>query len=422
MASIRRVTHKNGRVVYRIVICLGYDENGGKLVKNLTCAVNQSATPKQQEKEALKYALNMEDKIKYGLEAEAGRESFEAFAARWLENTQDSLAWGTYIGYEHLLKSGILPYFKRYKLACIRTADIEGFYRTLTDRYAPGTIRRYANVLNCIFKTARRWNLIEDNPCQYAKKPRKKQAADKLRYFTPDQSLMFLKSLNLTYAENDDNPGHPAKTCKVPTQFKVFYMLSLFCGSRKGETLALKWEDIDFETQEISITKSIGRTENGFDYKEPKSRASVRRIPIPDCVAELLKHYRTEYDALKNSMGRSWAGTDNLFIRADGSLMGHTTAYQHFTKHLERYNQWVRTCPDRARAEGLEELPVIPLHGLRHSCATLLNYLEVNIVDISKYLGHASCSVTMNIYAHSFEAQKRAAQEKLNAFLLRNTD
>lgn len=422
MASIRRVTHKNGRVVYRIVICLGYDENGGKLVKNLTCAVNQSATPKQQEKEALKYALNMEDKIKYGYETGAVRESFETFAERWLENAKEGLAWGTYIGYEHLLRAGILPYFKWYKLGCVRTADIEGFYKTLAGRYAPGTIRRYANVLNCIFKTAMRWNLIEDNPCQYARKPRKKQAADKLRYFTPAQSLMFLKSLNLTYAENDKGTDSSARAYKVSTQYRVFYMLSLFCGSRKGETLALQWGDIDFETQEISITKSIGRTENGFDYKEPKSSASVRRIPFPDCVAELLKRYQTEYDVLKDSMGSNWAGKENLFIRADGSLMGHTTAYQHFRKHLERYNQWVSVCPDKARTEGLEKLPVIPLHGLRHSCATLLNYLEVNIVDISKYLGHASCSVTMNIYAHSFEAQKRAAQEKLNAFLLRNAD
>lgn len=420
MASIRRVTHKNGRVVYRIVICLGYNENGGKLVKNLTYAVSQSATPKQQEKEALKYALNMEDKLKYGFKAGDGREAFGAFAERWLENTKDSIAWGTYIGYEHLLKSGILPYFKWYKLACVRTADIEGFYRTLADRYAPGTIRRYANVLNCIFKTAMRWNLIEDNPCQYARKPRKRQPNDKLRYFTPDQSLMFLKSLNLTYTEHGDCPEHPAKTYTVSTQYKVFYMISLFCGSRKGETLALKWEDIDFETQEISITKSVGKTKNGFDYKEPKSSASVRRVPFPDCVAELLKQYRAEYDVLRNSMGSAWAGKDNLFIRADGRLMGQTTAYQHFIKHLKRYNRWINS--EGTRESGLEELPVIPLHGLRHSCATLLNYLEVNIVDISQYLGHASCSVTMNIYAHSFEAQKRAAQEKLNAFLLRNTD
>ena len=52
MASVKRVVHKNGRVVYRIVVCLGYDKKGNKLVKNMTYSVNQSATPKQQEREA----------------------------------------------------------------------------------------------------------------------------------------------------------------------------------------------------------------------------------------------------------------------------------------------------------------------------------------------------------------------------------
>lgn len=65
MASVKRVEYKSGRVVYRIVICQGYDKKGNKLVKNLTYSVNQSATPKQQEREAKKYAMDMEDKLKY---------------------------------------------------------------------------------------------------------------------------------------------------------------------------------------------------------------------------------------------------------------------------------------------------------------------------------------------------------------------
>ena len=97
--------------------------------------------------------------------------------------------------------------------------------------------------------------------------------------------------------------------------------------------------------------------------------------------------------------------------------MGHTTTYQYFVRHLQRYNHWVRDNPQKEQRERLEELPHIPLHGLRHSCATLLNYLQVNIVDISKYLGHANCSTTMNIYAHSFEAQRQAASDKLNKFM-----
>ena len=200
--------------------------------------------------------------------------------------------------------------------------------------------------------------------------------------------------------------------------------LSLFCGFRKGETLALHWNDIDFKEKKISISKSVGMTENGFDYKEPKTKKSVRKVSIPDDVIPLLKQYHFEYIQTRFSHGTAWQGDlsngGNLFIQADGKLMGHTTPYQYFTKHLHRYNEWVQNNPEKAKAEGLEELPIIPLHGLRHSCATLLNYLEVNIIEISKTLGHSTCSTTMNIYAHSFEEQQEEVATKVNEFLRLN--
>lgn len=126
--------------------------------------------------------------------------------------------------------------------------------------------------------------MIDNNPCQDARKPKKKQEETGLKYFTPEQSLMFLKSLNMSYEvtykghQRIDDTGKPyyvneyTESYTVPTQYKVFYNLSLFCGFRKGETLALHWDDIDFKKKEISIAKSVGRTENGFVYKEPKPR------------------------------------------------------------------------------------------------------------------------------------------------------
>ena len=124
MASLKRITLKNGRVVYRIVISLGYDSQGRKLVKNCTYSVDQSATPRQQEREALKYAMDLEDRFKYGHDFCDGKMSFEDFAYQWLENGKEGIAYGTYIGYEQLLRSRILPYFKGYRLARIRVPEI----------------------------------------------------------------------------------------------------------------------------------------------------------------------------------------------------------------------------------------------------------------------------------------------------------
>ena len=382
MASVNRVEYKSGRVVYRIVICMGYDNKGKKLVKNLTYSVNQSATPKQQEREAKKYAMDMEDKLKYGYDFNAEKMSFEDFAYKWLESVKDNIAYGTYAGYKQALESRIIPYFKGYKVAHIKTPHIEAFYRTLVDDYATGTIKRFANVLNLIFKTAKRYSMIENNPCQDAQKPKRKDEDEGLKFFTPKQALMFMKSLDMSYEvtykghQRIDDTGKPyyvneyTESYTVPTQYKVFFTLSLFCGFRKGETLALHWNDIDFKEKKISISKSVGMTENGFDYKEPKTKKSVRKVSIPDDVIPLLKQYHFEYIQTRFSHGTAWQGDlsngGNLFIQADGKLMGHTTPYQYFTKHLHRYNEWVQDNPDKAKSEGLEELPIIPLHGLRH--------------------------------------------------------
>lgn len=436
MASVNRVTYKSGRVVYRIVICMGYDDKGKKVVKNLTYSVNQSATRKQQDREAMKYAMDMEDKLKYGYDFNAEKMSFEDFAYKWLESVKDDLAYGTYAGYKQVLESRIIPYFKGHKLAHIKTPHIEAFYKTLVSEYSYGTIKRFANVLNLIFKTAKRYQMIESNPCQDAKKPKNKDEEKGLKFFTPKQSIMFMKSLDLTYDvvykghQRIDDTGKPyyvkeyTESYTVPLQFKVFFALSLYCGFRKGETLALHWDDIDFKNKKISISKSVGMTENGFDYKDPKTKKSVRTVSIPDDVIPLLKQYHNEYVQTLWKHGTAWQGDrekgGNLFIQSDGKLMGHTTPYQYFIKHLNRYNEWVQNNPDKAKVNGFEELPIIPLHGLRHSCATLLNSLQVDIIAISKNLGHSTCSTTMNIYAHSFEEQQEDIAVKLNEFIRMN--
>lgn len=120
------------------------------------------------------------------------------------------------------------------------------------------------------------------------------------------------------------------------------------------------------------------------------------------------------------SMGDAWHGTDNLFTQSDGRLMGRSTLYQFFKKHLKRYNEWIANNPNEAKKQNFEVLPIIPLHGLRHSCATLLNYLGTNIVDIAKLLGHAQTSTTMNTYAHSFDSQSYIISDKMNEFLKMN--
>lgn len=432
MASLKKNIKKNGEVVYRVQITLTDKSTNKRKDKVITFKPNQNSSPKQQEKEAQKFAMEWEDKLKNGESYEGEEMSFADFAEKWLESRKEDLAYSTYTGYVQIVNNKIVPYFGRYKVARIKPPMIEDFYKTLLGSHANGSIQKVKNVLSGMFRTAVRWQMIQVNPCRDAKVAKNQEEETTLKYFTPEQSLMFLRSLDMEFEtvirghERIDDTGKPylvadyTESRKLPLQLKVFYTISLYCGLRKGETLALHWNDIDFENRTISISKSVGKGEEGAVIKKPKTVTSIRTVTFPDDMTPLLKQYRSEYNQYRFSLGTAWQGDGNLFIQDDGKLMGRSTSYQAYKRHIRRYNEWVRENPEEAKKGGYEVLPEIPLHGLRHSCATLLNYLEVNIIDISKILGHAKSSTTMDIYAHSFEEQNTEAANKLNDFLLNN--
>lgn len=431
MASVKMINNKKG-ISYKITVSCGYDKNGKKLVKTTTYRPDPNLTQRQQKKALQRYVIEYEDKIKNGDCFDGEKLYFEEYADKWLEYMVDNLAYSTYTNYKRMLDLKIIPYFKGYKLAKIKTPLIENFYKLLSEDYAYASIKKCANILSGMFKTAIRWQMIDNNPCTNAIIPKNIKKETKIKYFTPQQSLMFLKSLDLVYEttykahQRVDDTGKPyyvndyIESHKVSTQYKVFYYISLFCVLRKSETLALHWDDIDFDQKQISVTKSVSTSKEGVTYKEPKTYASIRTVEMPEQLIPILKQYRKEYNVLRLSLGDSWKGDGNLFIQSDGKLMGMSTTYHYFVRHIERYNEWVKNNKEDAEKQGLEELPRIPLHGLRHSCATLLNYLDISIIDISGILGHAQSSTTMNIYTHSFEKQKRTASNKIEEFVRMN--
>lgn len=430
MASIKKLTTQKG-VSYKITVSNGYDIHGKKIVKSTTYKPDSKLTPKQQEKAVEKFAMEFEEKVKNGESFDGDKMSFDLFAEKWLEDMKESLTYRTFTYYKMNVNNRIVPFFRGYFVSKIRTPMVESFYKELAKKYKYASIKKCDVVLSSMFTTAIRWGLIDTNPCTKAKLPKMDKPKNELKFFTPEQSLQFLASLERTYEttykghQRVDDTGIPytvrdyVESRTIPTQYKVFFNIALFCGLRRNEILALHWDDINFEERIITVNKSVTKTELGVGVKDPKTVTSIREVPFPGEMVPLLKQYRKEYNLKRFSLGSYWKGEENLFIRDDGSLMGEGTPYQYFRKHIKRYNSWVTTS-EEAKEKGCIVLPLIPLHGLRHSCATLLNYLDVNIIDISNILGHARTSTTMNIYAHSFEKQKRVASDKIDEFIRMN--
>ena len=126
---------------------------------------------------------------------------------------------------------------------------------------------------------------------------------------------------------------------------------------------------------------------------------------------ELLKSYKLEQNKYRLSIGSQWIGENFLFIQWNGKQMDLSTPYHTFKKIIKNYNKTVTE-------ESSKKLPDIPLHGLRHTSATLLISQNIDVRTVSSRLGHAQTSTTMNIYAHSLKKMDEVAADTLeNLFI-----
>ena len=247
-----------------------------------------------------------------------------------------------------------------------------------------------------------------------------------IQCFTQQQAVSFLQALDNPMMYEYTQHNRTAKTGNVTqirsyqaehtlnNQLKLFLNLAIYTGCRRGELIALTWQDIDFGTDTIHINKSTCRVNGQIITKTPKTQGSIRSINIPSSVSALAKAWKKEQMEYRFMIGTQWKGGNmdrcNIFIQWDGSQMGLETPYQAFKRIIANYNEH---CENES-----EKLPDIPLHGLRHTSATLLiSSRKMDVMTVSKRLGHNNTSTTLNIYAHAYEELDKKAASTLDNLL-----
>lgn len=419
---------------YRITISNGYDVNGKKIRENTTFTPDPGLTPKQQQKALDKFVFDFEEKVKNGKYLKGEKITLKDFSIKWLqEHGKPNLELTTYKSYEQYLDQKILPALGHLKLSKIQPMHLQSFYNNLTedgvrkDRkkggYSHSTIKKCHAIISSILTTAVHWQVVEANPCDRVNPPKQKTVNSDVKHFTLEQSEIFLKAIEQeytsTYKNHDriDDTGKKyhieayTETRSIPNQLKIFFNLALFGGLRRGELIALTWDDINFENKTISVNKSTGYAGRETITKAPKNKSSVRTIKLSTPVMDMLKRYRKEQQELRLSLGDQWQGDDYIFIQWNGKQMNLSTPYQCFKEIIKKYNSTV--------TDPTQILPDIPLHGLRHTSATLLISENLDVRTVSARLGHSQTSTTMNIYAHSLKQMDEKAAEILDNLLMR---
>ena len=403
---------------------------GKQIIRTATYTPDTKLTPKQQEKALQAFVFDFEQRVKNGAALDGHKITLQQFYYKWLnEYAKISLEPTTAEWYTRLFDNNILPSLGHIKLSDLKPLNIQAFYNSLTKEgakqgggaYSPTSVKRFHSALSSVLNKAVEWELIPSNPAKKTSLPKQKAISDSVKCFTPEQAITFLNALNGEYTA--DYQAHTRISPKgnkytvqayteareVPTQFKVLFNIALYGGLRRGELLALTWEDIDFNNNTISINKSAAIVNNKPVIKSTKNKSSERVITLPQSVIELVRHWKKEQSELRLLLGDKWEGDNYLFIQWNGKLMHPTTPYHTLKDIIDKYNNTVED-------EALK-LPSIRFHDLRHTSATLLISAHTDIKTVSARLGHAQTSTTMNIYAHSFKKLDEVAADTLEDML-----
>ena len=261
-------------------------------------------------------------------------------------------------------------------------------------------------------------NMVEDGASKIVVKKVHELIAPCIRYaFTQGKIVMdFSRSLKIPEIEchKAENTRKTGRALTVEEQKKLLSMVKgsryellikvfLFTGLREGEALALEWTDINFEDKSISITKSLSYKadqntgKHCFKVTEPKTKNSIRKVPIPDFLAKELAEYRKKYVERKLLLANLFEDRNVVFCTEKGNYI---TSSQLIV--------YIKKISDEMKGKRFN------VHDLRHTYVTRLFEYGENPKKVQALVGHSSIKTTMDIYTHVTDEEKRKSVSSLD--------
>ena len=378
--DIKEYTTPKGEKRYKFLIYVGKDETTGHTIQ-----IKKQGFKSKDE--ALEAYLNYKLKIVKGEYEPLNKKKltfkqlFESRDKVYKPTVKES-TYAVTMRYfnNHILSALGNIYIEKITVAECQKAVNEWFEE------APHTFDRFIHYASKVFKYGIDMELLTSNPMEKVIKPKLKERPQQYQeFYDKDELNKFLSC---------------AKKCNF--RYFVYFRLLAYTGMRKGESLALKWSDIDFETNTISITRNVTTGLNNRPYiSNGKTANSVRRIPVDSETMNYLKEWRycQQKDMLKKGFN---------FLDADNYIF--PTINNGITS-LSKPRQWNKSICDKF---GLRR---IKIHGFRHTHASLCYSAGLNAKEIQKRLGHADSKTTMNVYTHVMKNDEKKAVKKFADFM-----
>lgn len=341
---------------------------------------------RKEVQEQLKTALHQQQQ---GTLVVAPQQKVGAFLVQWLEDVHKyAVRPRTYERYESIIRVHLGPGIGHHQLQKLTPQHLQRFYtQKLEAGLSPTTVASFHKMLHLALEKAVRWNLVSCNVCDAVDPPRIRHY--EIQPLNREQIQQFLAAV----------AGH---------RLEALFVLAVATGMRKGELMALKWQDINFSTKTLQVRRILTHVpaklrggKGGYEEAEPKTERSRRNIAIAPFALEKLKQHRVQQLEAKLKAGPLWKENDLVFCSLVGGHL-HTSrdVYVQFKKLLKRAG-----------------LPNIRFHDLRHSAATVLLDLGIHPKVVQEMLGHSQIGMTMDIYSHVLPTMQMEAVSKLNDVL-----
>lgn len=396
------------------------------VTKTRSWQIPSGLSAKQAEKQAMKEQAKFEELIQKGINTD--KITFAQIAEQYIDFIQDSLKPTTVKTHEDRIKL-INPYIghieiKRLTKQHIRDyiAELEKPYTTKTGivkTRSAATIHDYYKTISSVLTFACEQDYLEDNICTM-KGIRLPKLTDKQDKAIPIDTVQAYIDLMAT----------------APLQDKLFFYLALYSGARKGEILGLSWDNIDFDSQEITISANAQYVSGkGIIYITPKSTASERTISLPPEVFDMLRQMKTQQAENRLKAGHLWKA--NPSNPAEHFCENHASCNRpcagFCSKNCKMFKDGNRIFlnelgapihPDTPR-KSIQKLgkraglPKITVHQLRHTLVSLAIANGDPLTQIAAFVGHSSPRVTTGIYAHAVRkaGQARTLNTNINNIL-----
>ena len=322
-----------------------------------------------------------------GTLAEPSKITVAEYLRGWIDGPH-GLAGKTAERYRQLIEAQIIPHLGNTAVQKLKPAQIADWHDKLIAcggkegrSLSPRTAGHAHRVLHrALARAAAGLELVSRNVASIVKPPKVADTEiEILKAGEIDAVLMALK----------DQPLEPIA------------VLALSSGARRGEILALDWTNVDLEAGTITIVRSLEQTKAGLRFKAPKTRNGRRVVSLPPIAVDALRSHRRGQLELRMALGQ-------------GKLPPNALVFSAFDESPIPPNNLSR---DWHRFVLARKLPPISFHGLRHSHVSALIAGGVDVLTVSRRIGHASPVVTMRIYAHLFSETDKTAAKAIEAAL-----